>query len=279
MGSKIDTSHVVKLDGKNYSQWKLQASLVLKAAGAWDIITGTSIRPSTTGDPQLAWDALDIKAQAIMVPLLDVRQTSHINSCTTSKAIWDKLLQINSDSSVLNKQHTLAKFYNYRITPGQSIIEAYGEVEDLSRSLRDMGMNMDESAVTTKIVSALSTHLTEPSNEHGTVFLKKNRPWIVSSLDFGKRSWILLKPKKSRIKKREQQHFLPTIKAKVNLRNFRRIRRNRQARNGRETATTVASQDTGHVNVENRSKKNRVITVIITKITVLRTQMSAMPSW
>jgi len=43
----IDTKHLVKLDGSNYERWRLQISLVLKAAKLWQIASGETPRPAT----------------------------------------------------------------------------------------------------------------------------------------------------------------------------------------------------------------------------------------
>jgi len=152
--TKIDSSHVVKLDGKNYQQWKLQITLVLKAADVWGVTDGTV--PCPTDPTQVAaWTKLDIKAQALMVPSLNERQTSHIYGLATAHDIWTKLTQINSDSSQHNKQHTLSRFFNYQVAPGTSILDAYADIESIARSLLDIRIPMSSAAVVTKIVSAL----------------------------------------------------------------------------------------------------------------------------
>jgi len=156
MARKIDTSHVVKLDDTNYQRWKLQVSLVLKASEVWTVVDGTAPRPDDTkAVEQKAWDLKDIQAQALIVPLLDKKETNHIYNCGSSHDIWKKLESIHSDVSSLNKQHTLAKFFNFKIGNNKPIIEAYSEIEELARCLNEMGIKMDETAVVTKIVSSL----------------------------------------------------------------------------------------------------------------------------
>jgi len=161
MGKKVDTSYVVKLEDGNYQRWKMQVTLVLQASEVWDVVTGTTPRPGApagAGDPDLrpAWDLKDVHARAIIVPLLDAKNTSHIsNRCNTAKEMWDKLSSLHDDSSNLNKQNTLTKFLTYRIRPEDSIVKAYTEIEDLSRSLGEMGIPVTEPMVVTKIVSSL----------------------------------------------------------------------------------------------------------------------------
>lgn len=111
---KIDTNHVVKLNGENYPQWKLQVSLILKAYDLWGQVDGSVARPAATAtNATIAispyrdiakWDKQDVEAMALIVPLVNPKQLSHIRSEKTSNEIWDKLEKMNSDSSVLNIQ-------------------------------------------------------------------------------------------------------------------------------------------------------------------------------
>jgi hypothetical protein len=154
MSKKIDTSHVVKLEDNNWQRWKLQISLVLRASEVWTVVDGSEVRPAAA-DAALAWDLKDIKAQAVMVPLLDKKNTNHIYNYNTSREMWLKLESIHSDGSNLNKQHTLSRFFNYRISSDQSVVDAFSEVEDLARTLNEMGIQMEDQTVVTKIVSSL----------------------------------------------------------------------------------------------------------------------------
>src|SRR5882757_2870022 len=149
---KIDTTHVVKLSDKNFEQWRLQISLILRAADLWDVVSGLTPRPEIDF---AAWDKKDVQAMAVIVPTLDAGNTNHIFNCKTSKELFDKLKSIHSDASTLNKQQTLAKFLNYKFKEGESLVACYTDLEQLSRSLQEMGVAIDEVTTITKIVSAL----------------------------------------------------------------------------------------------------------------------------
>ena len=156
MGKKVDVTHVVKLDDTNYPRWKFQVTLVLKAAEVWEVVSRATVRPAATNpDAVKAWEKKDVEAQAIMATTINKHQTNHIYNCTTSKEMFERLKDLNSDSSALNKQHTLSNFLNFKIAPKQSVIEAYLEIEELARSLNEMGVTIDETTVVTKIVSSL----------------------------------------------------------------------------------------------------------------------------
>ena len=127
---------------------------MLKALKLWDYVSGQIERPEVKAE-QAAWDKKDVQAQAILVPTLDAINANHIRSCTTVKAMFHKLKSIHSDSSVLNKQHTLTAFLNFKMKPDLTLVQNYNEVEELSRSLNEMGVVIDEATTVTKIVSAL----------------------------------------------------------------------------------------------------------------------------
>ena len=154
---RMDTSHVVKLARDNYEQWDLQISLILKSAKVWGYVSGDILKPLGVGtsDREVAWMDKDYYAQAIIVPTLDAVNTNHIYKCETAKEIYDKLKAIHSDSSSLNKQNTLTKFFNYQHRKGASLIETYTEVERLARHLNIMGVSIDSQTTVTKIVSSL----------------------------------------------------------------------------------------------------------------------------
>ena len=150
---------LTKLNDSNYRYWKLQVTLSLQAKKLWPVVSGELLRPENAGEEQIAWDEKDLEARALLVPTLEQRQTYHIDNCQTSKEMFDKLKSIHSDSSTLNKQRTLASFLNFQLKEGQTLVQGYAEVEELVRSLADMGVNIDEATSVTKIVSALPDDL------------------------------------------------------------------------------------------------------------------------
>jgi len=116
------------------------------------VVDGTEKKPAASPEK---WVEKDTHAMAIIVTLLDAKQLSHVADLESSKEIWDKLKNINSDPSQFNKQLTQSKFFNYTIKKGQSVTDAFTEIEALTRSLKDIEIIMAESTVVAKIVSAL----------------------------------------------------------------------------------------------------------------------------
>jgi len=149
---KIDTAHVVKLSDNNYERWRLQITLVLKAAKVWQVASGDEVRTVANKEE---WDEKDIEAQALIVPTLDEIQTNHVYACDSAHEMLSKLKDVHADSSELNKQRTLAAFLNYTVKQGKKLTLVYAEIEALARNLAELGVKMDEAAVVTKIVTVL----------------------------------------------------------------------------------------------------------------------------
>ena len=149
---KIDTAGIPKLGDDNYVTWKCQVSLILKSNQVWSVVDGSEKKPATNPDK---WIEKDIQAMATIVTTVSPKQLNHIADLDSALKMWDKLRDLHSDASVYNKQLTQSKFFNYSIKRGQSVTDAFSEIEGLSRRLRDIGIVLDDSTVVAKIVSAL----------------------------------------------------------------------------------------------------------------------------
>jgi len=119
----------------------------------WSVVDGTSLRAAA--DNVAKWDEKNVKAMASIVTTLDSRNTNHVYKCTTAKEMFDRLQSIHSDSSELNKMHTLSAFLNFKIKPEQSMQDAYYDIEKLTQSLGEMGVEINEITTITKTVSAM----------------------------------------------------------------------------------------------------------------------------
>ena len=151
---KIDFKDVNKLKDGNYQSWKLQVSLILKSEELWGVVSGSDVKPEDA-ETRSTWQKKDDKAMAIIVTTLMEKQMGHVYSCETSHAMWEKLKNIHSDHSQLNKNQTLAKFLNYRVRSGQSVVEAFIEIEELARSLKEMGNEQSEETTMMIVLSSL----------------------------------------------------------------------------------------------------------------------------
>lgn len=156
MANSDTTNYVVRLDDTNFDQWSFQIKLVLDQAEVWGHVNGdVTLSETATDNEQKAWNKANSKAKAIIGTTISRAQISHLNGCDTAKEFYDRLKSIHSDSSVLNKQHTMSAFFSYRMSPDQSILEGFTDIETLALNLNSMGIKIDESMIVSKIVSSL----------------------------------------------------------------------------------------------------------------------------
>ena len=162
--AKLPELTVMKLEEDNYSYWKQQIKLNLRSKKLWGYVSGDKTRPAVTaGDASVAeaekWDVEDVKAMSIIFSSVSMRQAAHIENLGTSKEMWDKLEEINSDSSLLNKQHIMRQFHTFKHQEGSKLVETYMLGERLAQALRNMSCSIDEDTVVFRIVTALPPRL------------------------------------------------------------------------------------------------------------------------
>ncbi|KAH7443565.1 hypothetical protein KP509_02G040300 [Ceratopteris richardii] len=94
--STVCSYNLDKLIGFNYLTWAMRATLILKRANLWDIVSGITPRPAH-GNPNLDdWNARDLWAQAEILLHLGDRQAQMVRPCQTAAEIWTTLRCIPS---------------------------------------------------------------------------------------------------------------------------------------------------------------------------------------
>ncbi|OXA44556.1 Copia protein [Folsomia candida] len=153
-------SHIKPLSSSNYARWKLEVSTALQSVELWDHCDGSKKRPvPTASDPKVdeikKWDKEDAMARSCIIPLLDDRQINHVSNLSTAQEIWQKLKKVHDDTSALNKDQTLTRFFSYKINDDQSPVEGLEEIEKLANALRSLGSPQDSASIIARVLTAL----------------------------------------------------------------------------------------------------------------------------
>ena len=146
------SQNIEKLNGPNWNKWNKSMFLLLNAAEAWGIVSGTEAKPDANPEK---WMKKDFEAQALIFTALDDSQAAMVYSCETSKETYDTLKAANADSSLSNKTHTLSKYYAAKCAKGRSAVEFMTEMEEIARCLSQMGSPIDDASLVCKIVTSL----------------------------------------------------------------------------------------------------------------------------
>lgn len=140
--------HMEKFDGNNYRQWKFQIKCALKAKGI-DIAAPKPRENSTE------WSKNDGMAMFIITSSMDFKQITLIENCETAQEIMLKLESIYEQKSELCKMLIHEKFYQYKMSPSDSVAQHISKVETLAKQLKENGESISEMAIITKILGTL----------------------------------------------------------------------------------------------------------------------------
>lgn len=142
------TLSVDKFDGKNFRQWKFQIKCALKAKGIDISIQKTEANAD-------AWLKKDGMAMYVITSSMDLNIITLIENCETALEIMSKLESIYEQKSELNKMLIHERFYQYKMSPSDSVAQHIAKVENLAKQLKESGESISDTAIITKILGTL----------------------------------------------------------------------------------------------------------------------------
>lgn len=145
---------VERFNGENFRQWKFQIKCALKAKGI-DLKKQMPSGAGASADSQNQWMKNDGMAMYIITSSMELSQITLIENCETALEIMEKLEAIFEQKSEINKMMCHERFYQYKMSPGDTMAQHISKVENLAKQLREGGENISENAVMTKILSNL----------------------------------------------------------------------------------------------------------------------------
>ena len=156
MTGEISVKQIEKFDGKNYQCWKFQVECLLVANDLKDLVDGTREKPvdlTTTAGKQ--WVKDDAKAKYVISSSIDPSQLKIVLSCNTSKEMWSRLQTVHEQKSVTHKLLLSERFHSYKMSPTDSVTEHVSKVENMARQLLDLGENIPDVVVLSKVLASL----------------------------------------------------------------------------------------------------------------------------
>lgn len=154
------TSVITKLtDERNWSTWKFQIKVSLKAKGYFEFIDGTKQKPkegSLDYEKNLKkWLEADCKAQEIIVSRLSEGPITHVYSCETAAEIWSKLNTVYERKSEISLHLLQQKFFNLAFSKGENVCDFLSRLEEIVAQMGQCGEKISEKMVITKILMSL----------------------------------------------------------------------------------------------------------------------------
>lgn len=76
--------------------------------------------------------------------------------CTTAKGMWTKLSQIHEQKSASSKLSLLQRFHEYRMSPGDSVVQHVSKIQNMAAQLVDIGEPVSDTTIMAKVLASLS---------------------------------------------------------------------------------------------------------------------------
>ena len=121
----------------------------------YELVPGSRERPAADSQTCKAWVKDDVKAQFLITSSLDRAQHSHVQTCESSKEMWDMLATIHERKSATNKVLLAERFYGYSMNPTDNVATHVSKVKNMVQQLLDVGVKMSDLTVTAKKLTSL----------------------------------------------------------------------------------------------------------------------------
>lgn len=150
---------VKRFDGKNYQAWKFKITAVLLANEIFDVVDGTRTKPTDAEGSNAAqmrtWIKDNARATAIIASAMQDEQVTSVLVCATAKDMWDTLVTMHEQKSASNIGALTQRYYSYKMSSSDSIIQHVIAVQNMASQLRDLGETVSDAAIIAKILSSL----------------------------------------------------------------------------------------------------------------------------
>jgi len=165
--SSRDVSHITRFDGTNFPFWKFQLLLAIENHGMEGILKGTEAMPApAANDAQPAaktacaaeiktWETKDVACRIYIISTIDEKSQRSIMECKTANQMWNRLTSRYEQATTSNRHLLLHKFMSYEYEEGDDIMSHVSSITTLSSQLKDIGMDISDEQVITRIIMTL----------------------------------------------------------------------------------------------------------------------------
>ncbi|MCO5604374.1 hypothetical protein L7F22_058539 [Adiantum nelumboides] len=152
--STVRSYQLDKLSSTNYLTWATQVTFLLKRAALWDIVSGTTPKP-TANDAD--WLAKDLQAQSELMLHLGDRQVQMVRRCQSSPEIWAFLRSTYHHEDLITRVTALKKLLLAVLTEHQDISNFLDDWHTLLDNALLSGLLLDDSLQAMFLLAALPT--------------------------------------------------------------------------------------------------------------------------
>ena len=125
----------------------------------YDVVLGTRQIPVDVGryEAQVTWSADNARAMFLLSSAMESDQLRPLLICETAKEMWDALSRVHEQKSASNKLMLMSQLYEYRMSPGDSIVKHVANVQNMAARLLDVGETVSDTTIMAKVLGSLSS--------------------------------------------------------------------------------------------------------------------------
>lgn len=101
------------------------------------------------------WKKKDARAMFILSSSMEIKQLDHLLTCTSSAAIWKKLLSLHEQRSESSKLLLMTHFHDYKMSTSNTMAQHIAKIENMARQLADVGEKMSDVTIMAKLLENL----------------------------------------------------------------------------------------------------------------------------
>ncbi|XP_068994064.1 uncharacterized protein [Neodiprion pinetum] len=95
-------------------------------------------------------------ATFLLSSAMEPHQLRPLLTCATAKEMWDALSRVHEQKSESNKLMLMSQLYEYRMSPGDSIMEHVANVQNMAARVIDVGERVSDATIMAKVLGSLS---------------------------------------------------------------------------------------------------------------------------
>ncbi|XP_024879907.1 uncharacterized protein LOC112467120, partial [Temnothorax curvispinosus] len=128
---------------------------LLIAHGLEDLIDGSRLRGERTVDAVKTWTKDNAKAMSLISSSMEQTQLQGLITCRSAYEMWQSLVRTYEQRSASSKLLLMQRYHEYRMGLNDSVVEHVTHIKNLVSQLRDVGQQIDETDIMTKILGSL----------------------------------------------------------------------------------------------------------------------------
>lgn len=137
---------------------KLQSTILLRSQDLLDVMQSACVKPEDIVGKAI-WEKQDAKAQTWLVTRMSENAMMQILTSSTSAEMWKKLSSVYEQTSETSIHIVQQRFFQYKYEEGKDMSTFLFKIEELKNQLKQMGENIPEKFVITKVFTSLPAKL------------------------------------------------------------------------------------------------------------------------